>query len=271
MAEAESCGCKGIRSCFICEGRKSDAGYKTAESSQPTIYTYCSECCIAFQETSTRHPEHHSNSMPFKGITILQDFISKEEEDLLQDHIYKAPFVLSQSGRRKQDFGPKVNFKKKKLRADKFSGLPSYAKFLYDRMQTHPELSDFLPVELCNLEYCADRGAAIDPHFDDFWLWGERLVTVNLLSDSLLSFTSDALPLVEVHVPLFRRSLIVVRGDARNVWKHGIHRHHITGTRIATTLRELTPEFLEGGERAEEGRSLLDVALRFQGISVAES
>ena len=164
-----------------------------------------------------------------------------------------------------------MNFKKKKLRADKFSGLPSYARFLYDRMQGLLQLSDFQPVELCNLEYMSDRGAAIDPHFDDFWLWGERLVTLNLLSDSVLSFTKDSLPDVEVHVPLTRRSLIVVSGDARKVWKHGIHRQHIAGKRIAMTLRELTPEFLEGGDRAAEGKSLLDVALTFQGRSAAES
>lgn len=170
-----------------------------------------------------------------------------------------------------QDYGPKVNFKKKKLRADKFTGLPIYSKFLYDRMQGLQELKDFLPVELCNLEYSSDRGAAIDPHFDDFWLWGERLVTLNLLSDSVLSFTNDSLRNVEVQVPLPRRSLIVVSKDARNVWKHSIHRHHISGKRLAITLRELTPEFLEGGDREVEGKNLLEVALTFQGSSVAES
>ncbi|KAL8581231.1 hypothetical protein ACOMHN_038331 [Nucella lapillus] len=270
MAEAESCGCKGVRSCLICEGTKS-VTTETTQSSETEVYSFCLECCTAFRETLSQHPHHHVGSVLFQGITIIQEFISPEEEDFLRDHIYQASFVVSQSGRRKQDFGPKVNFKKKKLRADKFSGLPNYAKFLFDRMQTYPELSDFLPVELCNLEYCADRGAAIDPHFDDFWVWGERLVTVNLLSDSVLSFTNEALPNVEVQVPLLQRSLIVVEGDARNVWRHGIHRHHITGKRIATTLRELTPEFLEGGQRAEEGKRLLDVALQFQGVTVAET
>ena len=164
-----------------------------------------------------------------------------------------------------------MNFKKRKLRADKFTGLPGYVRFVCDRLHSLPHLTDFQPVELCNLEYASHRGAAIDPHFDDFWLWGERLVTLNLLSDSVLSFTTDSLPGVEVHVPLARRSLVVVSGDARNRWKHSIQRQHITGTRVAMTLRELTPEFLEGGERAAEGKSLLDIALTFQGISVAES
>lgn len=161
-----------------------------------------------------------------------------------------------------------MNFKKKKIRADVFTGLPNYAKYLYERMLQLPQLSDFLPVELCNLEYSSDRGAAIDPHFDDFWLWGDRLVTLNLLSTSVLSFTSDAYPGVVVSVPLPRRSLILVSGDARNIWKHAIHRHHIAGRRIAMTWRELTPEFLQGGPRADDGKSLLETALTFEGSPV---
>jgi hypothetical protein len=36
------------------------------------------------------------------------------------------------------------------------------------------------------------------------------------------------------------------------------------------TWRELTPEFLPGGAREDEGKQLLDKALLFQGVSVAE-
>lgn len=167
-----------------------------------------------------------------------------------------------------QDFGPKVNFKKKKLRMEKFTGLPNYARTLVERMHSLAELQDFQPVELCNLEYSSERGAAIDPHFDDFWIWGDRLVTLNLLSDSILSFTNDSDPCVEVQVPLLQRSLIIVTDEARNVWKHGIHRHHISSTRMAMTFRELTPEFLDGGERASDGQQLINIALTFEGCAV---
>ena len=50
-------------------------------------------------------------------------------------------------------------------------------------------LTDFVPVELCNLDYTPERGAHIEEHCDDSWLWGERLVTLNLLSPVLLTFT----------------------------------------------------------------------------------
>ncbi len=66
-----------------------------------------------------------------------------------------------------------------------------------------------------NLEYSPERGAAIDAHFDDFWLWGERLVTVNMLSGTWLSMTCQERPDVVIHVPMPRRSLIAVYGEAR--------------------------------------------------------
>jgi alkylated DNA repair protein alkB family protein 4 len=95
----------------------------------------------------------------------------------------------SQSGRRKQNFGPKVNFKKKKITRGNFNGFPAYTKFVQDKFKDIPVLSDFKTIELCFLEYEACKGASIDPHIDDCWIWGERVLTVNLLSDSVLTLT----------------------------------------------------------------------------------
>ena len=71
-------------------------------------------------------------------------------------------------GRFKQDYGPKVNFKKKKIKADEFKGLPFYSKFFIDRFNSLPILTDFIPVELCNLKYEQERAACIEPHIDDW-------------------------------------------------------------------------------------------------------
>lgn len=50
-------------------------------------------------------------------------------------------------------------------------------------------LQGYQTVEQCSLEYNPLRGASIDPHIDDCWVWGERIVTVNLLADSVLTMT----------------------------------------------------------------------------------
>ena len=167
-----------------------------------------------------------------------------------------------------QDYGPKVNFKKKKLNLAGFSGLPAFSKFMVERLQQHLSLKDFIPVELCNLEYIPERGSAIDPHFDDFWLWGERLVTVNLLSDAVLTMTTDSMPGLEVDVPLPARALIIVTGPSRYKWKHGIKRSNIRFRRLAMTFRELAPEFFPGGASDTVGKQLLDIAQTFNGVAV---
>jgi len=50
-------------------------------------------------------------------------------------------------------------------------------------------LHGFKTVEQCTLEYNPERGASIDPHVDDCWIWGERIITVNVLGDSVLTMT----------------------------------------------------------------------------------
>ena len=147
-----------------------------------------------------------------------------------------------------------------------FTGLPSFSKLLVDRLKQSclqaVQVSDFCPVEVCVLDYAPERGSAIDPHKDDHWLWGERLLTVSLLSDVLLTFTHPEYS-VEVNVPLLRRSLLVVRGEARYSWLHGILRENVTGRRVAITLRELSASFLPGGPENALGNKLLEIARNF--------
>ncbi len=69
---------------------------------------------------------------------------------------------------------------------------------------------------------------------------------------------------VAVHLP--RRSLIVLYGEARHRWKHAIHREDIKGRRVCSTFRELSEEFVQGGEQEKLGSELLDISLSFKGI-----
>ena len=179
-----------------------------------------------------------------------------------------------------------MNFKRQKLKLGFFNGLPSFSKPLVQRMTKGiPELADFTPVELCNLEYLPERGSSIDPHLDDSWLWGERLVTLNLLSHTFLTFsithphpTTNTHPhtitspaphplnhITEIHIPLLRRSLVIVGGTARHHWLHSVKRRHIVSRRVGITLRELSQEFLPGGREEEVGHRLTEIAGRFDG------
>ncbi|EDQ88902.1 uncharacterized protein MONBRDRAFT_26078 [Monosiga brevicollis MX1] len=205
--------------------------------------------------------------MPFTGVRVWLDFVTEAEETALVAQMDAWPWTDSQSGRRKQDFGPKANFKKKKVKAANFTGLPALARPLIPRLQAlTADLKDFVPVEQCHLDYEPSRGAAIVPHFDDFWLWGERLITLNLLSTTFLCFQlPDEPDALEIAVPLPPRSLLEVKGVARMAWHHAVHRQDVSQRRIAMTWRELTPEFLSG-ERQAEGHALLDLAATYTGL-----
>lgn len=128
-----------------------------------------------------------------------------------------------------------------------------------------PQLQNFKPVELCNLDYRPERGASIDPHLDDTWLWGEHLVTINLLSDTVLTLTNSE-HFYEIRIPMPRHSLVILKGQSRYNWMHGIKREDIKMRRIAVTLRELSGEFLSGQAYMQIGKPLLELALSYNGL-----
>ncbi|VDK32536.1 unnamed protein product [Taenia asiatica] len=218
--------------------------------------------------------KNHMEGFRFNGVTVLNDFISEEEETTLIKKIDESPWLPSQSGRNKQDFGVKVNFKKQRIAFKYFTGLPDYSRFLVQRLHQRmrvdgAKFEDFYPVELCNLEYLPERGAAITPHVDDTWLWGERIVLLNLSSATSMTFTLPAsgpgvseewerykvfaasqVPSPQVNlppsiaVPLPRRSLLIMAGKARFTWLHAINREDILERRLSLTMRELSDEYL---------------------------
>lgn len=260
MADSKSCGCKGIRTCLLCEKSKS---YN--EKNETEVYKFCKECGNKAWKKSN-HESHSKDEskdfIPIDGVFVATDILNGKTENLLVKKIDNIPWVISQSGRRKQDFGPKVNFKKQKCKLGGFRGFPKFAKEILDNcLQCFAILHDFIPVELCHLEYCPERGSAIDPHFDDFWLWGERLVTLNLLSSTYLVLNLPNQYEKEIHILLPPRSLIVLYGEARYKWHHSIKRQHISERRIAMTWREFTPLFLPSGELYESvGKTILKIA-----------
>lgn len=76
-----------------------------------------------------------------------------------------------------------------KLALGTFEGFPAFTSGVQNKFESEPLLRDFKTVEQCSLEYDNSKGASIDPHIDDCWVWGERVVTVNCLGDSVLTLS----------------------------------------------------------------------------------
>ena len=122
----ESCGCKGIRHCLLCEADKViERSSKTLQSSEKPslkLYHFCLHskiievdgwrCCSCSSEKwfadadSNFFSEKNGHSKKNLGldgdIIVIEDFITKKEELVLKNEINRLPWKMSQSGRRKQ-------------------------------------------------------------------------------------------------------------------------------------------------------------------------
>lgn len=238
------------------------------KSSKP-IYIFCPVCRNRawIEEDHSRHNQHSGvDSVNIDGVHVIGEFITEEEERQLVHLIDTTkPWVPSQEGRAKQDYGPKISFLKRKVSVGDFGGFPYFAINLFDRMQDlHPQLvEDFVPVEFCLLEYTPERGSYIRPHYDDKWIWGDRLITVNLLSETALRLTREfKIPPYEILVKMPPRSLIVIRGEARYDWHHSISRYDIKARRIAMTWREFSAEIINDEEYRDFVNVVFTIASR---------
>lgn len=80
-----------------------------------------------------------------------------------------------------------------------------------------------------------NEGAWLPFHADPF-VWSDTICVLNLLADSTLTMLYP--PTGErrdLHVP--RRSLVIMGGNARAIWQHGIEK--VESPRIAVVLRKL--------------------------------
>ena len=131
-------------------------------------------------------------------------------------------------------------------------------------------MAGFCPIEVNILSYSRERGSNIASHFDDFWLWGERILGISLLSDTIMTYSRPDDPSLVLQVPLPRRSCYLMSGTSRTQWQHGIFAEHVAidhherrqggpGERLVVTVRELTEEFMDFS-RQPIGQELVQIA-----------
>eukprot|EP01135_Chromosphaera_perkinsii_P004776 Nk52_evm7s296 gene=Nk52_evmTU7s296 len=310
-----ACVCKGIRTCLLCEGSQPRCEQNPhLENVIVQELTFCIGCSKLFRgenvdlinacfEKGNGGCYAHNNEgsvcveqekewgkVLFEGASVYvgnakiwkNSYSSRWLTNVDHYNRYSrqvelefSPWVASQSGRRKQDYGPKANFKRKKVKIHQdreMHYLPLYQKEMLsvgmdiikqgekDRGRSGGrgdaetlKVEDF--IECGILEYDAHRGASLTPHVDDAWLWGENLVSWSLLSTAVMNFTRNV-PIegsttsrrVRIHVPLPEGCVLWMRGKARHQWMHGIERSDIDDRRISVTFRELSEEFKPSSE-----------------------
>ncbi|XP_017859879.1 PREDICTED: alpha-ketoglutarate-dependent dioxygenase alkB homolog 4 [Drosophila arizonae] len=295
MNTLRPCGCKGVRTCLTCEQNFNiEKPSVQQQFQQLESWSYCTKCEAFYpgwdtQAVQAAHSDHTlTDSLALPGIYVQEQFLSAAEGKQLIADLDDLPWDISQSGRRKQNYGPKTNFKKRRLQLGSFQGFPAATRYVQQRFESVPLLRDFQTIEQCSLEYEPSKGASIDPHVDDCWIWGERVVTVNCLGDAVLTlnlydqklagkYNLDLVPDYENHlleplltqeqlaaykgkvlrIPMNNLSLIVLYGPARYQFEHSVLREDVTERRVCIAYREFTPMYIDGIDK-DKGQLVRD-------------
>ncbi|ORZ22322.1 hypothetical protein BCR42DRAFT_405939 [Absidia repens] len=157
------------------------------------------------------------------GLSLITDFITEEEEENLIYHINQGQWCglgispNPELKRRTQQYGHLFSYRYRKV-LEEYGELPDFVKSIVQRIMSN-QLMPIHPNHLLVNEY--NEGQGIMPHIDAPALFGPAILSLSLLSACIMKFMNPSNG-HQVDVVLPRRSIVVLTGDARYNYKHGI-------------------------------------------------
>lgn len=150
------------------------------------------------------------------GLLYLPNFISEtEEQETLR--LIDAEEWCTTIKRRVQHYGWHYDYKKRRIDGSMpVNDMPQWAIDLAERL-IRLKLISVRPDQMIVNEYCKDEG--IGPHIDKQDDFAEAISTVSLLETWHMEFRWQK---EKFALPLERRSVAIMTGDARYKWKHGL-------------------------------------------------
>ena len=153
------------------------------------------------------------------GLQFLPSFLTPEQEADCVSRIDAAEGQwLNDLRRRVQHYGWRYDYKARAVTPDMHIGaLPDWLADLAKRLYDETGLFDRVPEQVIVNEY--EPGQGIATHIDHPG-FGPTVCTISLLDDWEMDFSEnwkDKSPAL-----LHRRSCVLLTGDARSVWQHGI-------------------------------------------------
>lgn len=155
---------------------------------------------------------------PVPGLRYVPEYLTAEEHDRFLASIDQQPWITDLK-RRVQHYGYRYDYQSGKVDASTFLGpLPDWIAGLAERLHRDGWMAR-VPDQVIVNEY--EPGQGIGAHVDTESCFGETVLSITLGSACTMVFTSLC---SEARVPLFiePRSLVVMSGEARYHWKHGI-------------------------------------------------
>lgn len=158
------------------------------------------------------------NSALIEGMQYTADFISLEEELSLISMI-DSQVWLGDLKRRVQHYGWKYDYRARSLDYNMYLGmLPLWIKALAERLVEQGMMSEEADQVIIN-EYRPGQGIA--NHVDCEPCFGDTIVSLSLGSACIMNFV-EITSKERRETVLKPRSVVVIQGDARYKWSHGI-------------------------------------------------
>ncbi len=152
------------------------------------------------------------------GLTYIPAYLSYDEQKNLLEQIDALPWI-SELRRRVQHYGYRYDYRAKVITPDLFLGhLPGWAQRMAERLHTDGYAPN-VPEQVIVNEYIPGQGIA--PHVDCVPCFGDTIMSLSLGSTCLMTFSAlDGF--ASEGLWLEPGSLLVMTGEARYQWKHGI-------------------------------------------------
>ena len=179
------------------------------------------------------------------GAVLVADIVTEAEEMRILKRISQAPWLTDLS-RRVQHYGFRYNYRgPANGRHDPAPPFPPWAEVVAGRLAPH--FDGRLPEQCIVNEYRSGQGIGMHADHQSF---GPVVVslslgdtwTMNFRPRSQRPYVREGLASDEVAL-LPRRSALVLRGQARSAWMHGIDRAanaHRAATRVSATFRTVS-------------------------------
>ena len=173
-----------------------------------------------------RHINHDINEgsglqavVAVPGLQFVPGFLTPEQEADCVSYIDAADGEWrTDLSRRVQHYGWRYDYKARAITPDMHIGaLPGWLAAIAERLCDETRLFDRVPEQVIVNEY--EPGQGIATHIDHPG-FGPTVCTISLLDDWEMDFSEnwkDRVPAL-----LHRRSCVLLTGDSRSIWQHGI-------------------------------------------------
>lgn len=159
-----------------------------------------------------------SNAPVVAGFSYVPDYISPTVEKALIEQIDSQPWI-TELKRRVQHYGYKYDYKARGITQDlRIGAIPNWLAGLCDDLLAQGYFKQ-VPDQVIVNEY--QPGQGISPHVDCVPCFGETIASLSLGSPCVMDFIHSQSG-EKSSMLLEPRSLLILSGDARYAWQHGI-------------------------------------------------